>query len=102
MGKYRKKPDIFDAIQWTGTNVLEVYSFIPTGMKGGTIHTEQRSGMSLRDYFAGQALVGIGTWMPVPEVGYPHLMSQETLKQRSEWAYAQADAMIAARKGGEA
>lgn len=62
----------------------------------------QTNGMSLRDYFAGQALVGIGTWMPVPEVGYPHLTSQKTLKQRSEWAYAQADAMIAARKGGEA
>lgn len=28
MGKYRKKPVVIDAIQWTGTNVLEVYSFI--------------------------------------------------------------------------
>lgn len=28
MGKYRKKPVVIDAIQWTGTNMLEVYSFM--------------------------------------------------------------------------
>lgn len=79
-----------------------VYPFIHTGIKGDIMHTEQRSGMSLRDYFASQALVGIGAWMPVPVDGYTSLMSEETLKRRAEWAYAQADAMIAARKVGEA
>lgn len=26
--KYRKKPVVVNAVQWTGTNVLEMYSFI--------------------------------------------------------------------------
>lgn len=60
-------------------------------------------GMSLRDHFASQALVALGTWMPVPKSGHPSLHSDETLKSRAEIAYRQADAMIAARKsGGEA
>lgn len=60
-------------------------------------------GMSLRDHFAGQALVALGTWMPVPKSGHPSLHSDETLKSRAEIAYRQADAMLAARKsGGEA
>lgn len=52
-------------------------------------------GMSLRDYFAGQALAGIGTWMP----GYstPELANPETLRQRATWAYQQADAMLGER-----
>lgn len=60
----------------------------------------QHPGMSLRDWLASQALVGLGTWMPVPTYGHPSLHSPETLKARAEIAYAQADAMIAARKAG--
>ena len=52
-------------------------------------------GMSLRDYFAGQALVGMGTWMPNTTNGL--LRTRETLQARAIWAYAQADAMLDAR-----
>lgn len=31
MAKYRKKPVIIDAIQWTGANTKEVLSFFATG-----------------------------------------------------------------------
>lgn len=48
------------------------------------------SGMSLRDWFAGQALQGIGVWSPVG----PMLNDLRAIESRAEWAYAQADAMI--------
>ena len=54
-------------------------------------HFEQY-GMSLRDWFAGQALAGIGTWMPN---GFTNLNSAACMDARSKWAFAQADAMIA-------
>lgn len=57
-------------------------------------------GLTARDWFASQALAGIGTWMPVPSHGTPSLHSVETLKARAEYAYKQADAMLEARKGG--
>lgn len=47
------------------------------------------AGMSLRDWFAGQALAGIGTWNPgsvFPDHG-----------AKAEFCYAAADAMLAAR-----
>ncbi|MDQ0132630.1 hypothetical protein J2T08_000531 [Neorhizobium galegae] len=70
---------------------------------GGTNDREPwNPGMSLRDWFAGQALVAMGTWMPVPASGYPNLLQIETQTARALCAYAQADAMIAARKGGAA
>jgi len=56
------------------------------------------SGMTLRDYFAGKALVAMGTWMPAYSNGM--LASPETMAQRALLAYQQADAMIAARKAG--
>lgn len=62
----------------------------------------EHPGMTLRDWFAGQALVAMGTWMPVPASGYPNLLQIETQTARALCAYAQADAMIAARKGGAA
>lgn len=52
--------------------------------------------MSLRDYFATQALVGMGTWHP-PTGGWSG--SRESVcKVKASWAYAQADAMLAARE----
>ena len=56
--------------------------------------------LELRDWFAGQALTALGTWMPVPKSGHPSLHSDETLKSRAEIAYRQADAMLLARKAG--
>ncbi len=54
---------------------------------------------TLRDAFASHALTGIGTWMPsYGPVGREwDLSSKEALAARAEWAYAQADAMMAAR-----
>lgn len=54
-------------------------------------------GMSLRDYFAGQALAGM--CHRVAQNGYPIGQTMET-KWAAEAAYLFADAMLAARKGG--
>lgn len=57
-------------------------------------------GMTLRDWFAAHALISIGTWCPTS--GGPHgvaysLDSEYARKERSRWAYAQADAMLSER-----
>ena len=52
-------------------------------------------GMTLRDWFAGQALAGMGTWMPPSATAM--LSADETMRQRSNWAYRHADALLAAR-----
>lgn len=52
-------------------------------------------GMTLRDYFAGQALSSMGTWLPIS--GGTSLTSREAHETRAQWAYAQADAMITER-----
>jgi hypothetical protein len=56
-------------------------------------------GMTLRDWFAGQMLAGIGTWAPCPEEGWPIGVQTADLMHplRAAYAYAQADAMLAAR-----
>jgi hypothetical protein len=53
------------------------------------------NGMTLRDYFAGQALISMGAWTPQ---FISFLDTDEALNARAEWAYRQADAMIAASK----
>ena len=73
---------------------------------------KHESGMTLRDWFAGQELVAMGMWIPpgdyVDSEGRPlpqHMPSyQRKLRDaRAKWAYAQADAMLAERaKGGDA
>lgn len=63
-----------------------------TGMKGGHVHTEFRNGISIRDYFAGQALIGILSAGP--------LRDGTTYDLVSKCAYEHADAMLKARKGG--
>jgi len=51
-------------------------------------------GMTLRDWFAGQALAGIASISSENFSLPPH--------EEAEWAYQRADAMLAAReKGGE-
>ncbi len=47
-------------------------------------------GMTLRDYFAAKAMQAAAT-NPTGADGF-------TFEQRAEWAYAQADAMLAARE----
>lgn len=51
--------------------------------------TEAHPGMSLRDWFAGQALAGIAS---ISSDGFS--LSPE---DEAEWAYQRADAMLAAR-----
>lgn len=60
----------------------------------------ERDALSLRDQFAGQALISMGTWMPMPDEGMPSLNTPKTLLARASWAYSQADAMIEARTAG--
>jgi hypothetical protein len=58
----------------------------------------------LRDHFAGQALAGMGTWVPGRRINGEmlessgSLLSPETREARAEWAYAQADAMLRERE----
>jgi len=47
---------------------------------------------TLRDYFAGQALVGMGNWK-----GKPDADMDVVRKLKAEWSYAQADEMLIAR-----
>ena len=55
----------------------------------GPVAYDDNHGMTLRDWFAGQALSGLGSWLHSPS-------------EVSRLAYAQADAMLRARKeGGE-
>jgi hypothetical protein len=60
------------------------------------------SGMSLRDWFAGQALLSMGSWSPTvyggPHGGRAHDLDTDAARQaRAKWAYSQADAMLAER-----
>lgn len=61
-------------------------------------------GMTLRDWFAGQALASLGDWTPNHDSGTPPdwTNASEMRRLRAEWSYKQADAMLAARKGGAA
>lgn len=49
-------------------------------------------GMTLRQWYAGQALVGMGNWWPNIPGDY---------EAKAYWAFAMADAMIAEGKKGE-
>jgi hypothetical protein len=59
--------------------------------------TLRNDGMSLRDWFAGQALAAIGMWAPTEN---PTDWRDRDVVQslRARWAYEQADAMLKARK----
>ena len=60
--------------------------------EGDAIKFNVTHGMTLRDYFAGQALIGI--LMAPGQLGSA---AQNNPDQAAHWAYGQADSMIAAR-----
>ena len=63
----------------------------------------EAQGMSLRDWFAGQALAGMMANQRLLYLLVPKNMSQNEADELvARQAYASADAMIAARKGGAA
>jgi len=64
------------------------------------------SGMSLRDYFAGQALAGAiaadgNDTLPISSGESTNDALARDAKRRAEWCYAQADAMLSASKATE-
>lgn len=62
----------------------------------------EHAGMTLRDYFAAQALVALGTWTPSYQAAIGGTINPaEVHAARAKWAYAQADAMLQARAQGE-
>ena len=67
----------------------------PRMMEDGELF-KQFPGMTLRDWFAGQALAGCGKWAPSEKPGIP-LPECEKTRDRAAWAYKQADAMLAER-----
>lgn len=61
---------------------------------GGDSRLHEDYGMSLRDWFAGQALAGMNASL-IHASSWPH---PETITLMAANAYAQADAMLQARK----
>lgn len=68
----------------------------PSAFPISTIDGFTQHGMTLRDWFAGQALAGIGTWCP-SRGGNPPSTHDGRRQWQAEWAYQVADAMLAAR-----
>lgn len=62
----------------------------------GDVHSGWE-GMTLRDYFAGKALVGMGTWAPLSINGHSAANNEQVWERKAKWAYEQADAMLEAR-----
>ena len=54
--------------------------------------------LTLRDWFAGQALVGMGAWGPAPHNWY----GEAQLRAKAKYAYEIADAMLKARDATDA
>lgn len=74
------------------------FAAVAIGPQGDTVGCW---GMSLRDWFAGQALITLGQVnpnLPDDKAGFHDWPSpQELAMRRAVWSYLQADAMIAAR-----
>lgn len=65
----------------------QAFPLLPSAKLGGN------PGMTLLDYFAGQALAGIGAWCPTDSDGYA-VDEERRAGMRAKWAYAQAAAML--------
>lgn len=62
--------------------------------------TPDGNGMTLRDWFAGQALEGDMASQSTGIGEFTSLTSDKQLKERAAFFFRFADAMLAARKGG--
>ena len=68
-------------------------------LSGTGITSDEQSGMSLRDYFAAQALAGmLGCQDFVNDICKTSASKDEARKKLADWAYKQADAMLFARE----
>jgi len=56
------------------------------------------NGMSLRQWYAGQALVSMGEWTPLDESEDFSAPETPAFQRKAKWAFAMADAMIAEGK----
>lgn len=65
---------------------------------GETVVRESQPGMNLRDYFAGQALVGLRSQSLKHPSNYPMDAKSWTPDDYAKMAYKLADAMLKARK----
>lgn len=73
---------------------VPAFPFVPTD-NSNAMHLA--TGMTLRDWFAGQALAGIGSWCPYGSDGSALVGSMQPAA-RAKWAYEQADALLAQRE----
>lgn len=77
----------------------------PAFPQGGAHYSDDRKGMSLRDYFAGQAMVGLYSLTDSNVLAAygreGHSRGEDRVSQTfAREAYEAADAMLAARKAG--
>lgn len=63
----------------------------PATLQESFIYAHEQDGMTLRDYFAGQAMTGC----------LPGSMTEIPPEEYAKWAYRMADAMLAARGGAQ-
>ena len=59
MNKYRKKPVVIEAIQWTGQNVEEVEAFFNDGQDDDLL----RGGPIVIETYEGEATAQVGDWI---------------------------------------
>lgn len=68
----------------------------PDTFRNEKVWEDGAPGMSLRDYFASQALVGLGNWNPAT-FGKDVDVLEKIYEKKAELAYSMADAMLAER-----
>lgn len=73
------------------------FAFPLRARSDGSIFERSHEGMTLRDWFAGQALISMGQWCPP---GCEQFNADFTMRARADWAYRHADALLAARTNG--
>ena len=78
----------------TSKKCLEVKMIVYHESGGCAFPSDRSFGMTLRDYFAAQALASSTVW-------YLSEINNWDNKERADWAYKQADQMLKARESDE-